>query len=224
MLLFELLAGLALLVAAALAGWLLVHRPWPNRLDVAGFAVLPAAPASHVYNEIARAGSLPVLLVGVVVAALMSVRRDRARAIACVVAPIVAVVVTEAVAKPLVARHLTALGGNSYPSGTVTAASALALVLVIGAPRLLRPLLAVPAVCVVAAVCAAVVAMRWHYPTDALGGICVGAGTVWLLDALAQVPGTVRARRDRSGSGAPARAPITDPHRDDVLAGAAGRV
>lgn len=191
----EILVGVVLLAGAAIAGILLVHRPWPNRLDTAGFALLPAAPSSRLYNDIALAGSLPVLVGGVMVAALFSIFRDRARALVCLVAPAVAVVVTERVAKPLVARHVTALGGNSYPSGTVTAATALALVLVLAAPRLARPVLAVPALGVVAAVCVAVVAMRWHYPTDAMGGLCVGGGTVLLLDGLAHLPGSVRASR-----------------------------
>lgn len=195
----EIASGVVLLGAAALAGLLLVRRPWPNRLDVAGFALLPADPGSRLYNDIALAGSLRVLLAGVAVAALVSVWRDRARAIACLVGPVVAVLVTEWVAKPLVGRHLTVLGGNSYPSGTVTAATGVMLALALAAPRLLRPTLALAAVLVVVAVCAAVVAMRWHYPTDALGGICVGGGSMLLLDGLFHVPSALRARRRSAG-------------------------
>jgi membrane-associated phospholipid phosphatase len=198
----ELAAGVFLLGCAALAGLLLVHRPWPNRLDVAGYALLPADPTSRLYNDIALAGSLRVLVGGVVIAALVSFWQDRARALTCLVAPAVAVFVTEWVAKPLVGRRVSVVGGvvggNSYPSGTVTAAAALALVLVLAAPRLARPILAFPAVCVVGAVCAAVVAMRWHYPTDALGGLCVGVGTVLVIDGVLHLPGAIRARREAS--------------------------
>jgi membrane-associated phospholipid phosphatase len=189
-LLAELAIGSILLGCAALAGLALVHRPWPNRLDVAGFALLPADPSSKLYNHIALAGSPRVLVVGVVVAALACVWHDRARALSCLLGPAVAV------AKPIVSRHVTAVGGNSYPSGTVTAVTALALVLVLAAPRFARPILAFPAVCAVAAVCAAVVALRWHYPTDALGGICVGGGAVFVSDGLAHLPGFARAGRE----------------------------
>jgi membrane-associated phospholipid phosphatase len=191
----EIGAGLFLLGSAALAGLLLVHRPWPNRLDVKGFALFPADPSSRLYNDIALAGSLRVLVVGVAIAGLVSVWRDRPRAVACTVGPVVAVLVTEWVAKPIVGRHLEVLGGNSYPSGTVTAATALAIALLLAAPPMLRAVLALPAACVVGAVCVAVVAMRWHYPTDALGGICVGAGSVLLLDGFLHLPGTLRASR-----------------------------
>lgn len=37
---------------------------------------------------------------------------------------------------------------------------------------------------VVATTCAAVIVLRWHFPTDALGGICTGGGTVLLADGL----------------------------------------
>jgi membrane-associated phospholipid phosphatase len=33
-----------------------------------------------------------------------------------------------------------------------------------------------------------VVVLRWHYPTDALGGIAVGAGAVLLIDSLVHLP------------------------------------
>jgi membrane-associated phospholipid phosphatase len=191
----EIVVGVLALGGAALAGLLLVHRPWPNRLDVDGFKLFPAEPSSRLYGAVAQAGSLRVLVVGVVAAFLACVWRDRGRAAVCLVGPALAVLVTERVAKPLVGRHVTALGGNSYPSGTVTAATALALVIVLAAPRLARPLLGLIAIAVVAAVCVAVVGMRWHYPTDAMGGVLVGSGTVFLLDGLAHLPETVRAAR-----------------------------
>jgi membrane-associated phospholipid phosphatase len=30
--------------------------------------------------------------------------------------------------------------------------------------------------------------LRWHYPTDALGGIGVGLGSVLVVDGLAHIP------------------------------------
>lgn len=187
--------GLALLLAAAVAGVLFVHRPWPNRLDVAGFRAFPAAATSARWHDVADLGSLPVLVGGVVLGAAACLRRDRLRALACLVGPAIAMVVTERVAKPLVGRHLTVLGGNSYPSGTVTAVAALGAVVVLAAPRLLRVPAAVVALVAVAAVSAAVVALRWHFPTDTVGGACVGVGTVLAVDALVHLPGLARAAR-----------------------------
>ena len=202
--------GFALLVCATLAGMVLVHRPCPNRLDVAGFTLLPASPDSRKYHDIAAIGSFPVLIIGIGFATILSVWRDRARAVACLIGPALAVVVTERIAKPLVGRHVTVLGGNSYPSGTVTAAAALMVVIVLAAPRLFRMLLVLPACGVVLAVSAAVVGMRWHYPTDALGGICVGIGTVLLFDGIAHVPGLLRARRNVPSAAPVRRSPYED--------------
>lgn len=196
-LLAELLVGIALLAGAAAGGFFFVHRPWPNRLDAAGFAAFPAAPASSRWHDLADLGSLPVFAGGIGLFTLLALLRDRARALACVAGPGLAVVVTERIAKPLVGRHLGVLGGNSYPSGTVTAVAALAAVAVLVAPRLLRPLAALVAIAAVAATSAAVIALRWHFPTDALGGICVGAGTVLVVDGLFHLPRLARARRRR---------------------------
>lgn len=191
----QLAAGLVLLGAAAVAGLVFVHRPWPNRVDAAGFALLPADPSSRVYADIAAAGSLRALLAGAAAAGLISVWRDRARAAACLVGPVLAVLVTEWVAKPLVGRHLGVLGGNSYPSGTVTVVAGVATALLLAAPGRLRLALALPAAGAVAAVCVAVVAMRWHYPTDAAGGLLVGAGSVLMVDAAVHLPSAARERR-----------------------------
>ncbi|MCU1490308.1 MAG: putative rane protein [Acidimicrobiaceae bacterium] len=190
----EVTLGVILLGGAALAGYAFVHRPWENRLDVAGFAAFPAVPNSRHWHLIADIGTLPVLLVGIALSIAFSVWRDRARALACLVGPIAAVLVTERIAKPLVGRVVTPFGGFSYPSGTVTAATALVVVVVLALPLMLRPFAAVAGLAVVAAVGCAVVALRWHFPTDAVGGALVGAGSVLFLDGLLHVPGLVRAR------------------------------
>jgi membrane-associated phospholipid phosphatase len=189
----ELALGIALLGGATLAGIAFVHRPNENRLDAFGFNALPADPNSHVFHEIALLGSLPALIIGIVLAIALSIWRDRARTAACAIGPIVAVLITEQVAKPLVGRTVTTAGGYSYPSGTVTAAAALATVVMLASPTLFRPLAAVLGAGVIAVVSAAVIAMRWHFPTDALGGACVGTGSVFTLDALFHIPALWRA-------------------------------
>jgi membrane-associated phospholipid phosphatase len=108
--------------------------------------------------------------------------RNWVRAASCLIGPIAAVLIVQTVAKPLVGRQFE--GTLSYPSGTVTAVAALAAVAFLLVPRFAKPLVAVAGGVVVAAVCAAVVALRWHYPTDAFGGLCVGVGVVFVVDGL----------------------------------------
>jgi membrane-associated phospholipid phosphatase len=193
----QLALGLVLLGGAAVAGYALIRRPWANRIDAAGFSAFPADPGDYLYHRVADIGSLPFLLGGIGLAIALSIWRDRPRALACLIGPIAAVLTTEHVAKPLVGRHLSALGGDSYPSGTVTAAAALVTVITLAAPVLLRPLVGLAGLGVIGAVGVAVVGMRWHYPTDAFGGACVGVGAVLTLDAIAHLPRSWAGQRTR---------------------------
>ena len=189
------LAGIALLGGAAIAGYALIQRPWANRIDAAGFTAFPEDQRSLLYHRIADVGSLPFLLGGIALAIVLSIWRDWPRAAACLIGPIAAVVTTEQVAKPLVGRHLVVHGGNSYPSGTVTAAAALVTVVALASPLLLRPIVALGGVGIIGAVGIAVVGMRWHFPTDAIGGACVGIGAVLTLDAVAHLPRSISGHR-----------------------------
>lgn len=201
----ELLLGTGLLALAALAGLAFVHRPWPNGLDVLGDTLLPADAASRWANDLVTAGSISVLLVGVAVLFVVGVTRDWVRAVACAVAPVVAVLVVQEVAKPLVDRHIGVGGAPSYPSGTVTAVTALATAAVLVTPRLLRAFTALAGLLVVTGTCAAVVVLRWHYPTDALGGVLVGSGAVFFLDGLLHLPRVVTSFAGPARSDVPPR-------------------
>ena len=189
----ELVLGFCLLGAAALAGLLLAKRPGPNRVDAAGYFYLPSNPNSHLANELVKLGSLPVLLAGVGVIFVVTIFRDWVRAFVCAVAPIVAVEVVEHIAKPMVGREIGA-GSFTYPSGTVTVVAALATAVFLVSPRLLRPLSAVVGSLAVAGVGVAVLVLRWHYPTDVLGGVCVGSGATFFIDAVAHLPWIAFAR------------------------------
>lgn len=180
----ELLLGTALVGAAALAGLFFMHRPWPSDVDILGFRLLPADYASGWAHDVTRLGSLPTLLVGAAALLVVGLARDWLRAIACAAGPLLGALVVQEAAKPLVDRHLGAGGAPSYPSGTVTVVAALAMAAVLVVPPLLKGVTALGAVIVVAAACAAVVVLRWHFPTDAIGGVCVGAGIVLVLDGL----------------------------------------
>jgi membrane-associated phospholipid phosphatase len=193
--LWQLAAGALLLIVAILAGLALKQRPWPNRLDTLGLQ-LARAVGPRWAVELVRLGSLRALFVGVVVLfALAAYQRDWIRAIACVIAPVGAVVVADLVAKPLVARTFADSTVLSYPSGTVTVVAALAGGAVLVAPGVLKGVVALLGALAVMGVSAAVVALHWHYVTDALGGICVGYGAVLVVDALAHLSmGRARSR------------------------------
>jgi membrane-associated phospholipid phosphatase len=178
---------------SALAGLVFVHRPWPNRLDVWGYRVLPATSDSRWAHDFASLGSLTVLVVGVLVVFAIGIFRDWVRAIACASAPVIAVLIVQDVAKPLVGRHLGISGASSFPSGTVAAVAALATAFTLVVPVLLRPLVAVAGAVATVGASVAVIVLRWHYPTDALGGIGVGIGAVLVMDAAFHVPWAIAA-------------------------------
>jgi membrane-associated phospholipid phosphatase len=190
----ELLLGLAMLAAAAVAGLLFAKRPGPNRVDAAGYFYVPSDPNSHLANELVRIGSKPVLIAGVIVVFLVAIFRDWVRAFACAAAPVIAVEVVEHIAKPMVGRQIST-GSFTYPSGTVAAVAALSTALLLVSPRLARPLVALAGAAAVTGVGLAVLVLRWHYPTDVAGGICVGGGAVFSIDALAHLPWLFTSRR-----------------------------
>jgi membrane-associated phospholipid phosphatase len=184
--LIEFGAGFLLLAIATLAGIVFVRHPWPNRLDRFGFRLLPANSNSHLAHHLASLGSTTALILGVIVVFLIGIRRDWVRAVACAAAPVIAVLIVQEIAKPLVDRHIG--GGLSYPSGTVAAVAAVATALTLVMPKKLRLPVAVLGLLAVLGAGAAVIVLRWHYPTDALGGIGVGVGSVLLIDALLHAP------------------------------------
>ncbi|HWF22898.1 MAG TPA: phosphatase PAP2 family protein [Acidimicrobiales bacterium] len=183
----ELVLGTGLLAVAGLAGLFFVRRPWPNHLDTSGYRLLPADYGARWAHDLTQVGSLSGVLIGIVVLVVVALTQDWVRAVVCAVAPLGAVLVVDQVAKPLIGRQIAGVVG-SYPSGTVTAVSALAAAAVLVSPRVFRAVTAVLAAALVVGICAAVVVLRWHYPTDALGGACVGIGAVLFLDGLAHLP------------------------------------
>ena len=203
----ELGAGAVLLAGAAVAGLVFVRRPWPNRLDVWGYRALPAnltAPWAHAFVGL---GSISALLGGVLVVFLIGILRDRVRAVACAMAPVLAVLIVQDIAKPLVDRHSELSGGLSYPSGTVAAVAALATAFTLVMPARTRLPVAMLGCLAMVGTSAAVVVLRWHYPTDALGGAAVGVGSVLAVDAVVRGAWFLMAplgRRDTAGVNVPA--------------------
>ncbi len=187
----QLVVGVTALIVAAVAGLAFVHRPWPNRLDVWGYAAFPAEAGARWAHDLVIVGSLSGLIIGVAAVFVIGVFRDWVRAVACATAPVLAVLIVQDLAKPLVGRHLGVTGAASYPSGTVAAVAALMTAATLVAPSLIRPLVAVAGAAVTVGVCAAVIVLRWHFPTDALGGVAVGMGAVLTVDAFAHLPRAV---------------------------------
>jgi membrane-associated phospholipid phosphatase len=185
-------AGLVLMAWTLVAGAALHRYPGPNRLDHWGFAELGPSLHSTLLARITELGDLPALVVGSVLAALIVGGRDRARAVACLCGPVLAVILVDWLIKPLVGRRY--LEVLTFPSGSVAAIAAVSSAWVVALPGWWRAVAVVVGSVLVAAMMVAVIALRWHYPSDALGGAAVGVGTVLLLDGLLHLSGPGRSR------------------------------
>ena len=95
----------------------------------------------------------------------------------------------------------------TFPSGSVTTVAALATAWALAVPRWWRWLVVPTVTVVVGAVAWAVVGLRWHYPSDALGGAAFGVGVVLLVDGVLHLV-VSRASPPRPDV---ALAPATDP-------------
>lgn len=174
------LAGAILIGWSMLAAIVVSIDPQPNALDRWGFEWVARSTQSTALLRITDLGSAAVFAIGSILAALVCIRRDRRRAAACVGGPLMCALLVEYVFKPLVGRHY--LGVLSYPSGNVADLAALATAWVVAVPIRVRLLVALVGTVAVASMMVAVVGLRWHYPSDALGGAVLGVGTVLLVD------------------------------------------
>ena len=175
----------ACVVTTALLGVWLGHGAHTDRVDTVidarVKAILPGN--AKVLERLAWPGGLHAIIGMTVVLVLVCLLRRRYRGAALLVIAIPAAsVIAERLLKPLVGR--TALGFLSFPSGHATGTFALATaitVLLTGAPRVPRAVrlaAALIAFAVASVVAAAMIALGFHYFTDAIGGAAVGIGTV----------------------------------------------
>jgi undecaprenyl-diphosphatase len=199
-----LVAALSLLVVAVL-GVRLQDVSGPTRVDDAAATHIPDPPprghhrVEPGYNSLVGLGSAGPIAVGLVALALWAIRRrDPAALVVAIGGPLTAMFLTEAVLKPLVERT-TPKGALSYPSGHVTAAVAVATSALLLAYRFVGPRVALAwlpiAALASAGVSVGVVAVGWHYATDATGGVGVGVGVVCLYALACEVLGATRAAR-----------------------------
>ena len=159
----------------------------PVRADSLG-RIVPAGQASK-FKDIADVGSeIPVLLAVLALVAWALYQRDRAALAVAILGPASALFLTEYVLKPLVDRT-SPKGVYSYPSGHSAVVAALVTTALLFVYRYAGPRFALLwspyAAAVIGAMGIAVVALRWHYVTDAVGGVALGIGVVLLVAAAA---------------------------------------
>ena len=175
------LVGVSIAAAVALA----IHTG-PNPVDHAGFSLIPRQPNSTVFVWTSRLGRPLILVLATLAAALVAVRRDRIRALACLGGPFLASLLVELAFKPLVGRRFE--GVLSFPSGNVTDVASVATAWVLAVPRRGRPLAALVGAVATGGMTVAVIGLRWHYPSDALAGAAFGAGMVLTVDGVLHLP------------------------------------
>ncbi|HEY4454355.1 MAG TPA: phosphatase PAP2 family protein [Pseudonocardiaceae bacterium] len=154
-----------------------VHAAVGNGAGLAVFLLVP--------TDTDVIGAAMALLAGVALC-----RRRWDIALLAVATPVACVAITELALKPLFARRLYGL--FSYPSGHAVASIAVYTVAILAfasaASKLRRCFAIVGWIVLVAVVITGLVGMNCHYPTDAVGGVCVAVGVVLpcaiLTDAL----------------------------------------
>jgi membrane-associated phospholipid phosphatase len=182
----ELVVGAALVLLVALGGVYFAIRPDPGAVDAWVLDVVPGAKGSW-YTEVTALRYPWFIVLGAVILFGLVFKRDRARALACLIGPPAALLLCELVAKPLTGRTLG--GSLSYPSGSTAGAAALAAAAVLATPARWRTVVIVVAASYAVWMALAVIILRWHFPTDALAGLSFGVGVVLVVDGLAQLIG-----------------------------------
>jgi membrane-associated phospholipid phosphatase len=180
----ELAVGSLLLLAVVVSGLYFVVQPGPTLLDRWTFAAIRPVHHSGFLLVMTRLGSPFVVITAAIAGSVATVRRNRPRAGALLVGPVLAVAVCDWVIKPVVGRTFADV--VSFPSGTVAAVAAIATVGLLATPDPWRSLVAALGGTITVLAWMAVVALRWHYPTDALAGAAVGVGVVLLTDCAAR--------------------------------------
>jgi membrane-associated phospholipid phosphatase len=144
-------------------------------------------------------GPLEVAMMGAALAAI-ALARGRPRVALGVVVLIAATSVSSQLLKGVLAfpRPLGDLGAAhvdpaAFPSGHSTAAMSLALAAVMVSPSRYRPLAALVGAGLALSVAFSVIALGWHFPSDAVGGFLLATGEALVIAAaLAAYPGRRR--------------------------------
>ena len=188
----ELVVGVALVAAVVAVGAVYARRTVAGPFDRWVLDIVPSGGGGW-FTPVTWLRYPPVTVVGSIVAAAAVFRRDRPRAVACLVGPTLALVTCELVVKPAVGRTLG--GVYSYPSGSTAGVAALSTAAVLATTIRWRWATVVVASLVSLWMWTAVVFLHWHYPTDALAGLAYGVGVVLVTDAAAWKVFAPRGRR-----------------------------
>jgi membrane-associated phospholipid phosphatase len=192
----KLITGCVLLAAVAIVGWYLSSHGGLNPVDRLAFRIIPNEWTEHPLIFIADCGRPRVVIPAVAFCFFISLLWSRRRAITCVIAPLIAVGITEYIAKPAVGR--TFGGTLCYPSGHMTAVASVIAVFVLAVPPRFRGWAAVIGVIVDSVVGVTLMLLRWHYLTDVCAGASVAIGTTLIVDAIVHylpLPGFLSERR-----------------------------
>ncbi len=180
-----------------------------DRSILVGFAGLDRPRLNQLTNFVAGLCNPNPYLLLAAIPILVALARRRPRVAAMIGVVILGANATTQQLKPLLAEShgglLPGLAPASFPSGHATAAMSLALCSVIAAPARWRPRVAAVMAAFAVAVCYSFLELRWHYPSDVLGGFLV-AGTWTLLGtaALSLIDARwPRAGRQESGRATP---------------------
>lgn len=187
------LALAACVIVVVTLGLLLRGQTGPDAFDDAVDAPVIAVFGGH-YGLLLwftrPATSVPAIAISAASAAGCLIARRLNGVLLAVTAVPVAAALDDALLKPIF--HRTLAGQLAFPSGhttSVTAQTAMLAVLLLVPPQRERTRTArvtlVAVYCVItAALGTAVIALRWHYFTDTVAGVAVGAGTVLALALL----------------------------------------
>jgi membrane-associated phospholipid phosphatase len=189
-------AGALVSVALLVITWYAVfHIRVAEHADasiLSGFAGLGARPhVSSAASFIAGLCNPKPYVFFCAVPVLLALARRRIWVAVAIMAILLGANVTTQLLKPLLAapraQDLIAKPPQaaSWPSGHATAAMSLALCMVIAVPARLRPLMAALGAGFAVAVSYSFLALKWHFPSDVLGGFLVA--TTWTLLAVAAV-------------------------------------
>ena len=183
-----------LAATTAVIGAMLRDRIGPRRWEM---EIMDALDSTGVSRRMFRLGlefGSPRFFAAVVIALALwaVVRRNWAELIACAAVP-AAVVLVEAVLKPLVDRTWELPNSApTYPSGTAAGVAAwTTLTWLMAVPQVrsagLRLALAITLGAITVLTAIAVVGAHRHFPLDAIGGVAVGMGTVLATCAVIDV-------------------------------------
>ncbi|HEY7947771.1 MAG TPA: phosphatase PAP2 family protein [Acidimicrobiales bacterium] len=193
----SLLAACLVLGTVVLGGVVLGFEPAQNAVDSWGFSVFPAVAHSAFLRAVTDLGLAPVTAGISLVAAATIWRRDRRRTFACLAGPGLAVGLAE-LCKIVVGRKFQ--NALCWPSGTAAVVGAVVVAVVLCTRGKGRAAAVVIGSAVVILEVIALVAFRWHYLSDALGGVFLGVGSVLLVDALVhRIRRPARRRRPAPG-------------------------